>query len=107
MRKPKITAIGGVLRDWKSNIRCLFSIQVEAKEINEAEVLAILFATELSFEKEWMQHLNLVIESDSSNAVEWSNMEKGGSWKLNFALNRIREWKEWLPKLQRGGVRIL
>lgn len=86
-------AVGGVLRDWNKNFRCIFSLPVKAKEINEAEVWAIYKAVVLTEEKEWVSYLNVIIESDSSNAVEWCNADSGGPWNVCFVLNKIRVFR--------------
>lgn len=81
------SGVGGILRDWKGFFRCVFSCPVNHMDINEAEVWAILTALELSLQKEWVLELQICIESDSINAIQWCNKESGGLWRLNFALN--------------------
>lgn len=85
--------IGGVPRDWEGNFRCLFSMPIGRNDINTAEVLAIQKAIEVSKMKEWVNHLNMIIESDSQNAVTWCNTDEGRPWNVSFALNQIRSWR--------------
>lgn len=66
---------------------------MEAKEINQAEVFAILRAIQLSREKDEVWSKNITIESDSMNATSWSNGKEGGSWETQMLLNEIRRLK--------------
>lgn len=89
------SAIGGVLRNCQGLFMCLFSSPIPPMEINSAEILAIYRAVQITmtFEHLWKQ--NIIIESDSSNAVKWCNDREGGPWNLNFQLNYIRNaWTE-------------
>jgi len=49
----------------------LFSIPVGVKDSNEAELLAIVKALELSSSREDMFGRNIIVESDSANVVNW------------------------------------
>jgi hypothetical protein len=55
--KPGRARIGGVLRDHKGVVLCLFSAFVGIKESNETELLAVLKALELAVAN--CQHLQL------------------------------------------------
>lgn len=69
---------------------CLFSTPIPYMEINCAEVLAIHRAISISLATESMKNRQIILESDSSNAVVWCNSECGGPWNMNFHLNFIR-----------------
>lgn len=84
------SAIGGVLRNQKGNFRCLFSSPIPYMEINCAEILAIHKAIMISLSSDMVKGAKLILESDSANAVLWSNDDKGGPWNMNFHLNFIR-----------------
>ena len=73
-----LSAVGGVLRDSNGCFKCLFSSPIPCIEINSAEILAIFRACKISMSSEILKGQNLIIESDSINAVRWCNDEKGG-----------------------------
>lgn len=66
--KPSSAGIGGVLRDDRGAILCLFSKGVRIRYSNKAKVLAILEALRI-FSQSF--HRSLIAESDSSNAITW------------------------------------
>lgn len=82
--------VGGVLRNALGNFICLFSSPIPFMEINSAEVYAIFRAIQISMNSEAIKGHYLTIVSDSSNAVQWCNLNNGGPWNLNFLLNYIR-----------------
>lgn len=85
------SAIGGVLRNSKGEFICIFSSPIPPMEINNAEVNAIFRAIQISESfPDKCQSSNLIIESDSLNAVKWCTAKEGGPWNLNFHLNFIR-----------------
>ena len=97
--KPHLNhaAVGGVLRNSLGNFICLFSSPIPLLEINSAEVFAIFRATQISINSERIKNNSITIVSDSCNAVQWCNLDKGGPWNLNFMLNYIRNArKQWL-----------
>lgn len=49
----------------------MFSKEVEIKESNEAKLLAVIKALELSSTREEFIGRRIVIESDSSNVINW------------------------------------
>ena len=59
-------------------------------EINSAEVFAIHRAIKISLASNMVKHHQIIIESDSHNAVSWSNNASGGPSNLIFLLNFIR-----------------
>lgn len=83
-------AIGGVLRNESGNFVCIFSCPIPPMEINNAEVLAIHIAIQISLNNTTFKSHALEIESDSRNAVLWCNNNKGGPWNLSFILDFIR-----------------
>ena len=91
------SAIGGVLRDSNDIFKCVFSKPIPLIEINSAEVLAIFRASQIALGTDFFKSCNLIIESDSVNAVRWCNEDMGGPWNLNFQLNFIRNARRsWL-----------
>ncbi|XP_048490879.1 uncharacterized protein LOC125492440 [Beta vulgaris subsp. vulgaris] len=98
---PHRAAIGGVLRNSKGNFTCMFSSPIPPIEINYAEVLAIHRAIQISLRSQPTPNHPILIESDSHNAVKWSNDDNGGPWNLNFQLNFIRR------AIKGGKVRII
>lgn len=84
-------AIGGVLRNHRGEFICMFSTPIPSMEINDAEVNAIFRAVQISLLNDSRIHLDdMVIESDSLNAVRWCHSSDDGPWNLNFHLNLIR-----------------
>ena len=47
--------------------------------------------------RECLKNRNIIIESDSKNAVQWCSEKSGGPWNLGFPLNFIRNARRsWL-----------
>lgn len=91
------SAVGGILRGNNGNFICLFSSPIPCMEINSAEVFAILRAIKISMACDRLKKANIIIESDSKNAVQWCTESSGGPWNLGFPLNFIRNArKAWL-----------
>lgn len=74
--------IGGVLRDSSGIILADFVVSVGIRDSNEAEFLAMVFALELSPEREWLQTGSLILESDSRIAFSWAR--SCCPWQLIF-----------------------
>ena len=91
------SAIGGVLRDHNGAFICMFSSPVPFMEINNAEVLAIHRALKISSSSARTNVSPIIIESDSSNAVNWCNKKSDGPWNLNFIINFIRNSRNQDP----------
>ena len=90
-------AVGGILRGSNGNFICLFSSPIPCMEINSVEVFAILRAIKISMSCDRLKKANIIIESDSKNAVQWCTEDSGGPWNLGFSLNFIRNArKAWL-----------
>ncbi|KAL6527395.1 hypothetical protein OROGR_016485 [Orobanche gracilis] len=83
--KPGNAGIGGVLRDHNGLILCKFAASVGIKDSNEAEFLAIIFAVETSLKQPRSMEKDLIIESDSSNAVSWIKRKRECPWSLREA----------------------
>jgi len=81
--KPARTRIGGVLRDHKRVVLCLFSAFVGIKESNETELLAVLKALELAASREELCGKRFMIESDSANVVNWIGDKSKRPWKFH------------------------
>lgn len=79
------SAIGGVLRDHLGNFLCLFSSPIPFMEINCVKILVIHRAIKITLSSNISKNSKIILESDSSNAVE-----VGGPCNLNFHLNFIR-----------------
>lgn len=37
-----------------------------------------------------LKGMPIIVESDSSNAMQWCNLDSGGPWNMSFQLNFIR-----------------
>lgn len=78
------SAISGVLRYHRGNLKCLFSRPTPLMNINNAQVLVIHRALKIFLASRFMGEFGLVIESDSANAVKWCIGENNSPWNLNF-----------------------
>ena len=83
--KPGLASIGGVLRNHKGEVLYMFSKHVGIKDSNEMEVLTILEAPCIYHS---FYHHNLIMESDSINAISWVKSLRG-PWKMHFLFNEI------------------
>jgi ribonuclease HI len=81
--KPGRARIGGVLRDHKGVVLCLFSAFVGIKESNETELLAVLKALELAASRDELCGKRFMIESDSANVVNWMRDKSKRPWKFH------------------------
>lgn len=69
---------------------CLFSSSIPFIEINCAKFLVIHRAISISLASNATKRCNIILETDSSNAILWCNSESGGPWNMNYHLNFIR-----------------
>lgn len=83
---PGPSGVGGVFRDENKKILGYFSLNIGHGWANEAEVRAILNA--LMFSQEFMLK-NIIIESDSTVAVNWVASRENRPWRLSNELNHI------------------
>lgn len=68
-------------------VLCMFSKGMEIRNLNEAEVLAILKVLRV-FSQSFQG--SLIVESNSSNMNFWFSQDKCKPWKLHFNLNEIK-----------------
>ncbi|KAK2449388.1 hypothetical protein QL285_008590 [Trifolium repens] len=61
------------------------AISIGIKDSNEAEFLAIVFALKQSLDKEWLSSSNIIVKSDSKNALAWVNNCESCPWSLREA----------------------
>jgi ribonuclease HI len=66
------------------------AVSIEIKDSNEAGFLAIVFGLEQSLDKEWLSSSNIIVESDSKNALAWVNNSESCPWSLRFASNKLK-----------------
>ncbi|GMJ01694.1 hypothetical protein HRI_003838600 [Hibiscus trionum] len=97
--KPGLAGCGGVLRDWESRIRGLFSGAIRMADSNEAEVQAISFALKLLRESSWEGVQSIVIESDSRVALAWIQGVERRPWRLWRWFFQIDDACESLPNV--------
>ncbi|XVF81381.1 hypothetical protein PTKIN_Ptkin15bG0150400 [Pterospermum kingtungense] len=91
--KPGPVGISGVMRDHEEAVKILFSIPIGIADSNLDELLAIREAFLLFTALQWSCSHNLVIESDSSNAVKWVNFPFVAPWAMRSFLNQIEALK--------------
>ena len=80
--KPRLADIGGVLRDWKVAVKVVFSKPIGVADSNVAELLTVLEALRIFVASRWALSHKLIIESDSSNVVNWVINPHGSPWLL-------------------------
>jgi len=62
-------------------------------------LLDIVFALELSKNKVWLQHGDILIESDLKNALSWMRNLNICPWELRFHCNKLSNILVELPKV--------
>ena len=65
------TGIGGALRDNLAVVKIVFSKAIKVVDSNVAELLAVKEALHIFISSSWVHYHKLIIESDSSNVVNW------------------------------------
>jgi ribonuclease HI len=88
--KPSSAGIGGVLRDCRSIVYAQLAASVGVRESNVAEFLTIIFTLEICLEYDWLRRDNIIIESDSKNALSWINKAGSCPWNLRFCYIKLR-----------------
>ncbi|XVF83970.1 hypothetical protein PTKIN_Ptkin16aG0537100 [Pterospermum kingtungense] len=87
--KPGPAGIGGLLRDHEGRVKIRFSKAIGMADSNLAEILAIKEAFVLFAESQWARSHKLIVESDSSDAVSWSNHPTNAPWAMRRYINQI------------------
>ncbi|KAK1549737.1 hypothetical protein Q3G72_006906 [Acer saccharum] len=100
--KPGPARIGGVLRDSKGKVLCMFSFYVGVQDSNTAELMAIHKAVDLYCSSITCMGRNLEISRDSMVAVSWINRKGIGCVKY---VNLIYDIRSKLQKVG-GAVRF-
>ena len=88
--KPGPTGMGGVLRDSKGKVICLFSEFLGILDSNAAEVMAIRKAVALCFSNPNLQNRDITVVSDLKVAVSWANSKDFGNVDLVDIIYDIR-----------------
>lgn len=68
----------------------MFAASVGVKDSNEAEFMAIVFALEMSLQQEWIRGMEIILESDSRNALAWVNKQEECPRDLRFYCNKMK-----------------
>ncbi|XVF65299.1 hypothetical protein PTKIN_Ptkin09bG0237200 [Pterospermum kingtungense] len=83
-----LSGIGGILRDSEANPKVVFSKSTGMGSANTAEILAIRCAA-----SQWASSHNLIIESDSTNAVKWVLNPGTVPWQVRCIILQIEFFK--------------
>ena len=94
--KPEPAGIGGVLRDNSATIKIVFSKVVGVVESNAAELLAVREALRIFVSSRWVLTHRLIIESDSSNVVNWVCNSHDIPWIMKRFMGHLENFKEQL-----------
>ncbi|EOY13586.1 Uncharacterized protein TCM_032186 [Theobroma cacao] len=96
---PGPAGIGGILRDHRGYVKIIFSKAIGGADSNLAETMAVREALLTYSVSRWKENHKLLIESDSSNAVKWTNHPDTAPWrmrKLILQMGRLkREVEGW------------
>ncbi|OMO55420.1 hypothetical protein COLO4_36005 [Corchorus olitorius] len=79
---PGEAGIEGILRDDSGCTRLIFSKTIGIADSNMAEILAIKEAFLVFVSLDWVKEEELIIESDSQNAVKWVNSIDSMPWRF-------------------------
>ncbi|KAK3230491.1 hypothetical protein Dsin_002372 [Dipteronia sinensis] len=91
--------IGGVLRDSKCKVLCLFTQSVGTMDSNLAEILAIKRASQLCFSQQGLHYWNVIIINVSKSDVPWVNGGDFGCMKHVDIIWEIRNLIQCLGNL--------
>ncbi|KAK3204439.1 hypothetical protein Dsin_018485 [Dipteronia sinensis] len=98
---PGPAGIGGVLKDNKGKVVCLFSLFVGIRDSNEAELRAIEKAAQLCASNSAMVGRDITIVSDSKVTVSWINEEVFGNLSL---VDMVYDVSSYLATLEGASV---
>lgn len=98
-RETRPASIGGILRDDRGVVKAYFAASIGIKDSNEAEFIAMVFALEMSLQKEWLREKEIIVESDSKNALAWINRRDEYPWDLRFYCNKLYNILQVLKRL--------
>ena len=91
--KPGPAGIGGVLRDDHENVKIVFSKAVGIMDSNLTELLAVREAFIVFAASKWAKTHSLLIESDSSNVVNWIKCPQSAPWRMKKYISHIESLK--------------
>ena len=94
--KPGVTGIGGVLRDCNAAVKMIFSKSIGVADSNMNELLAVREALKMFTTSRWAISHRLVIESDSSNVVNWMRDPSGAPWAMKRFMAQMEYFKQQL-----------
>ena len=93
MGKPGAAALGGVLCDHVGAFKGVFSKSIGIEDSNFVEFMAIKEGLSLFSSSTWAQSHNLIIESDSKNAILWAKSHLLVPWRMKLISNQIEALK--------------
>ncbi|OMO72253.1 hypothetical protein COLO4_27741 [Corchorus olitorius] len=96
--QPGEAGIGGILRDENGNTKLVFSKPIGQADSNMAELLAIKEAFLIFAASNWANEKELLVESDSKNAVKWVNEPTSGPWRCRKIIFQIEGYKKKIKK---------
>ncbi|EOY07562.1 Uncharacterized protein TCM_021964 [Theobroma cacao] len=91
---PGKVGIGGIMRDEEGNTKIVFSKAIGVEDASVAEVRAVREAFLTFAGSKLVATYSLIIESDSKNAVKWTN-------KPSEAPRRLRKWILHIERLKK------
>jgi len=78
--KPRLSGIGGVLRNHHGHLLGIFSLPIGILDSNIAELRAVVKAVELSASNCLLHHKHITIKSDSANVISWMHNSHNRPW---------------------------
>ena len=94
--KPGAAGIGGVLKDSNAFVKAVFSKSIGVADSNLAELLAVCKALKVFAATRWASSFSLIIESDSSNVVNWMLNLSGTPWAMKRYMGQMEYFKQQL-----------
>lgn len=89
--KPKLSGIGGALRNHQGHLLGIFSLPVGTLDSNIAELRAVVKAIELSASKCFLHHKHIIIESDSANVISWMHNPHNRPWMHSDLFSTVQK----------------
>ena len=94
--KPGAGGIGGVLRDNNAVVKIVFSKSIGIADSNMVELLAVREALKVFVASRWASSHKLIIESVSSNVVNWMLNPSESPWVMKRFVAQMEYLKQQL-----------
>nr|AUS89424.1 metal ion-binding protein [Sesuvium portulacastrum] len=86
----RVTIYQGVLKSPENSIVAEFASLLDDSDINVAELTAIRHALLMFERSDLCRKADLIVETDSSNAISWIKSDFGNPWEVQPLVNEIK-----------------